>query len=335
MNRESQKEGLFFGLPRQGWFWLAVTIIFSALIHLISLINLDKLPHRASLPHPRTKSGPSKVTVKITQKPKLKEKIEEEKDQDKQKKIVETPMAPTEAPKDSRFDGAQDHKAEKETRVSNNLPRPKAADPGAAGSDTKTAKEQARTTPQTQAQPLHPQKMTVTPERLAPKKKTELLLSPNGSVSVAKPDRKPRNVYESLMPQAEEMRKQVAAGYQDYVDDNIEVGERVDLNTSNFRYLAYFTSIRKAFELVWTYPSEAVQRGLQGEVKVEFTILKDGTVARVKVLDGSGHRILDDAVVEAIRLAAPFTPLPVGMKKERLTVVGSFRYVLTNYAGAM
>jgi protein TonB len=333
MNRESQKEGLFFGLPRQGWFWLVVTILFSALIHLISLINLDKLPHRASMPHPRTKLEPSKVTVKITQKPKLKEK-EEEKPQDQQKKIVETPMAPTEAPKDSRFDGAQDHKTDKETRVSNLTPRPKAADAGAAGSDAKSAKEQAKTAQQ-QAQPMQQQKMTVTPERLAPKKKTELLLSPNGSVSVAKPDRKPRNVYESLMPQAEEMRKQVAAGYQDYVDDNIEVGERVDLNTTNFRYLAYFTSLRKAFELVWTYPSEAVQRGLQGEVKVEFTILKDGTVARVKVVDGSGHRILDDAVVEAIRLAAPFTPLPVGMKKERLTVVGSFRYVLTNYAGAM
>ncbi|MDQ3233199.1 MAG: energy transducer TonB, partial [Pseudobdellovibrionaceae bacterium] len=334
MKRESQKEGLFFGLPRQGWFWLVFTIVFSAFIHLISLINLDKLPHRASMPLPRTKAGPSKVTVRITEKPKLIEKVEEESPAEKQKKIIETPMTPTEAPKVSRFDGAQDHIAEKETRVSNLLPRPKAADAGSTGSDKKTQQEKQKTAAQ-QAQPLHPQQMTVTPERLAPKKKTELLLSPNGSVSVNKPDRKPRNVYESLMPQAEEMRKQVAAGYQDYVDDNVEEGERVDLNTSNFRYLAYFTSLRKAFELVWTYPSAAVQRGLQGEVKVEFTILKDGTVARVKVLDGSGHRILDDAVVEAIRLAAPFTPLPVGMKKERLTVVGSFRYVLTNYAGAM
>lgn len=334
MKRESRKEALFFGLPRQGWFWLVVTIVFSALIHLISLINLDKLPKRAHLPHPRAKFDSSKVTVKITQKPKLQEKIEDEKDAQKQKKIVETPMTPTAAPKDSRFDGAQDHIAEKESRVSNLLPRPKAADPGAAGSDQKSQLEKPKAVAQ-HSQPIHPQQMTVTPERLAPKKTTELLLSPNGSVSVNQRERKPRNVYESLMPQADEMRKQVAAGYQDYVDENIEVGERVDLNTSNFRYLGYFTSIRKAFELVWTYPSEAVQRGLQGEVKVEFTILKDGTVARVKILDGSGHRVLDDAVVEAIRLAAPFTPLPLGMKKERLTVVGSFRYVLTNYAGAM
>ncbi len=332
MKRESHKVTLFMGLPRQGWFWLVVTILFSALIHLISLINIDKLPRSSHMPHPRTRSEPSKVTVKITERPKLKEKVEE-KDQEQQKRIVEAPMAPTEAPKDSRFMGAQDHETQKETKVSNLLPRPKAADPGAAGQEKKSQQNVEKRL--SQAQPISPQRMTVTPERVAPKRKTETLLSPNGSVSVSKPERKPRNVYESLMPHADEMKKQVAAGYQDYVDDNVEVGERVDLNTSNFRYLAYFTSIRKAFELVWTYPSEAVQRGLQGEVKVEFTILKDGTVSRVKILDGSGHRILDDAVVEAIRLAAPFTPLPTGMNKERLTVVGSFRYVLTNYAGAM
>jgi protein TonB len=334
MKRESHKVTLFLGLPRQGWFWLIVTILFSALIHMISLINLDKIPRRAHMPLPRTKSEPSKVTVKITKKPKLVEKKEEESEAEKQKRIIEAPMAPTEAPKNSRYDGAQDHAVEKETKVADRLPRPTAADAGSLGSDRKAAKEQKKVVSQEHAQPLHP-KMTVTPEKLAPKKKTEMLLSPTGSVSVNKPERKPRNVYESLMPQADEMNKQVAAGYQDYVDDNVEVGERVDLNTSNFRYLAYFTSLRKAFELVWTYPAEAVQRGLQGEVRVEFTILKDGTVARVKVLDGSGHRILDEAVVEAIRLAAPFTPLPVGMKKERLTVVGSFRYVLTTYAGAM
>jgi periplasmic protein TonB len=332
MKRETHKVTLFLGLPRQGWFWLLVTIVFSALIHLISLVNLDKIPHRSYMPHPRTKSEPSKVTVKIIEKPKLKEKKEEQDKQDS-RRIVESPMAPTEAPKVSRFDGAQDHATEKETRVADRIPRPKAADPGTAGTDLKTQQEKHKVVTQ-QAQPINPQ-MTVTPERLAPKQKTEMLLSPNGNVAVSKPERKPRNAYESLMPQAEEMRKQVASGYQDYINDNMETGERVDLNTTNFRYIAYFTSIRKAFELVWTYPSEAVQRGLQGEVKVEFTILKDGSVARIKVLDGSGHRILDDAVVEAIHLAAPFTPLPSGMKKERLTVVGSFRYVLTNYAGAM
>lgn len=329
MKRESHKITLFMGLPRQGWFWLALTVLFSAVIHLISLVNLDKLTGISGLPHPKSRSQTSKVTVKITEKPKLHEKRE---DPEKMQKLVEAPLVPTEAPKNSSYMGAQDHKTIQETRVSNLLPRPKAADAGSAGqeklSQKSVEKQLARKGQKSQERPMQKQVAI-------PNKKTELLLSPNGSVSIDQPARKPRNAYESLMPQVDEMRKQVAAGYQDYVDDGVELGERVDLNTTNFRYLAYFTSIRKAFELVWTYPADAVRRGLQGEVKVEFTIQRNGTVARIKILDSSGHKILDDAVVEAIKLAAPFTPLPEGMKKDRLTVVGSFRYVLTNYAGAM
>ena len=331
MKRESHKVTLFKGLPRQGWFWLLVTVLFSALLHLMSLINLDKLPGYAGLARPKTRSEPSKVTVKIIEKPKLKEKYDPS-EPDKAQKIVEAPMTPTDPAKDAKYMGAQDHQTDRETRVSNLAPRPKGADAGAAG-EAKINQLAIEKNLVTAAQPntAKPKKQ----ELATPNKKTEILLSPQGTVQAAQPQRKPRNAYESLMPQAEEMHQQVAAGYQDFVDEGVEVGERVDLNTSNFRYLAYFSSIRKAFELVWTYPSEAVRRGLQGEVKVEFTIQRNGTVSRIKVLDGSGHKILDDAVVEAITLAAPFTPLPVGMKKDRLTVVGSFRYVLTNYAGAM
>ena len=142
-------------------------------------------------------------------------------------------------------------------------------------------------------------------------------------------------MYESLIPKSHELVGQVRAGYQDYIDDEVDNGERIDFNTTNFRYLGYFTSVRKAFEMVWSYPSEAVRRGLQGEVRLEFTIQKDGSVSRIRVIEGSGHKILDDAVVDALRLASPFAPLPTNMKKNQLTIVGSFRYVLTNYAGAM
>jgi TonB family protein len=164
----------------------------------------------------------------------------------------------------------------------------------------------------------------------------KLITSPSGKVALSKQQTNSvRQAYEALMPRAGDMNKQVSTGYQDYIDENLEIGDRIDLNTNNFRYLSYFTSIRKALDLVWVYPSEAVQRGLQGEAKVEFTILKDGRVERIRVLDGSGHKILDEAVVEAIKLAGPFTPLPIGLQKEKLTIVGSFRYVLSSFAGAL
>lgn len=333
MKQDSNKITLFNGLPRHSWYWLFVIVAFSALIHLISIINLDKLPQTSSLPFPKTVSAPSKVTVKVTQKPKAKEKDEQD---DKMQRLLETPLAPTEKPKSASRLGAQDHATARETKISQQAPRPKAADPGAAGRDAlPKAAQRSQPLPQGETQTAKmPEVLEARPKPLA--KQKEMLLSPEGSVVAPRPlEDKPRNRYESLMPRSTEMAQQVQAGYQDYVDEEVEVGERVDLNTTNFRYLGYFTTIRKAFEMVWVYPSEAVQRGLQGEVKVEFTIQKDGKVSRIRVVASSGHRILDEAVVDALRAASPFSPLPSGMQKEKLTVVGSFRYVLTTYAGAM
>lgn len=332
MKKATHKITLFTAVPRQSWYWVAAGILLSLLFHVISITELPNRQHNPLLPAPRTK-GREQVKVNIVQKPKIKEKSKA--DQDAQK-ILEAPLAPTEVPKAPSRLGAQDHIAEKETRISNNIPRPKAADPGLMGRDMKTQKEEkARPKMEKQA----PQALTMTPNRVAPdtQKKTKILTSPDGTVILpdATPRPKPRNQYESLIPTQKEMANQVAVGYQDFVDEEVDVGERVDMNTTNFRFLGYFTNIRKAFEMVWTYPSEAVRRGLQGEVKVEFTIQKSGAVSRIKIVDTSGHKILDDAVVEAIKLAQPFAPLPPGYQKDKLTVVGSFRYVLTSYAGAM
>lgn len=326
MKQESHKVTLFMGLPRQGWFWLCMTMAISILIHLISLINIEKLPQRSGLRDPKTRQEPGKVTVKLVSK-----KQEKKQDDDLKKRIVEAPMTPTEAPDKPKYMGAQDHKTEKETRVAENLKRPKGMDPGQGGQDASSKEVKSRNL----SSALGQKPLTMTPERLAPTRKTELLLSPDSTVVAPKQARKPRNVYESLIPGADDMKKQVAAGYQDYIEDQTELGDRIDLNTSSFRYLSYFTSIRKALEMTWTYPSEAAQRGFQGEVRVEWTIRKDGTLARVKVLESSGYPILDNGVVEAIRLAAPYPPLPDSMNKDKLTVVWTFRYILTAYAGAL
>ena len=70
-----------------------------------------------------------------------------------------------------------------------------------------------------------------------------------------------------------------------------------------------------------------MRRGLHGNVFLKFTILKNGKISRVAVLDSSGHKILDHAVVDAIKLAAPFAPLPHSFG-QRLKIKGTFRYTL-------
>jgi len=325
---------MFTGVPRQSWYWVIAAIFVSLLLHIISITELPNHQRNPLLPAPKSTTKPEDVKVNI-----VKKKKDNTKRPADPQKILETPLAETKAPKVATRLGAQDHIAEQEKKVSNLLPRPKAADPGQAGRDVK-AQKAGKPTPQTAKQESKPETvkpLTMTPQKSAlaeaKKPKTSSITAPDGTVIVPSPEKmKPRNPYESLLPSSKEMNNQVAAGYQDYVDDELETGDKIDLNTTNFRFIGYFTSIRKAFELVWIYPAEAVRRGLQGETHVEFTIHKDGVVTRIKVVESSGHKMLDDAVVDALKLASPFGPLPPGYKKDNLTIVGSFRYVLTNYA---
>lgn len=114
----------------------------------------------------------------------------------------------------------------------------------------------------------------------------------------------------------------------EHLDERIAEGDRIDLNTTNYKYISYFIGVRKAIELTWVYPSAAVRSGLQGEVRLEFKIEKDGRMTKIRILNSSGYEVLDNAIVEAIRLAAPFAPLPKSMAKNDLVVTATFRYVL-------
>ena len=136
------------------------------------------------------------------------------------------------------------------------------------------------------------------------------------------------------MPQSIDLADSRRAGYQDYVDENIDIGDSIDLNTTDYRYIGYFSGLRRAFDMVWSYPSEAARRGIAGSVVVRFTILKTGKLKYAKIVDSSSYEILDAAVIEALELAAPYDPLPEGFDKDKLTVTGSFKYVLSGFASA-
>lgn len=82
------------------------------------------------------------------------------------------------------------------------------------------------------------------------------------------------------------------------------------LNAPEIQYISYFAGIKRKIELVWQYPYDAQIAGIQGELLAEFVIGRDGRLASVTLLQGSGQKILDDEAIGAIRKAAPYDPIP-------------------------
>ncbi len=64
----------------------------------------------------------------------------------------------------------------------------------------------------------------------------------------------------------------------------------------------------------------------QGNVTIEFSILRNGAVADQKVASGSGDIDLDKAALNAILQASPFSPLPGTTKTDHLRLRFNFQY---------
>lgn len=87
----------------------------------------------------------------------------------------------------------------------------------------------------------------------------------------------------------------------------------------------YAGIVRKNISLILPYPREARENGWQGTTRVNMTIDKTGAVYNVRIVDSSGYKLLDDAVLWAIENSAPLpSPLPGGKDKAEITLNFAF-----------
>jgi periplasmic protein TonB len=68
-------------------------------------------------------------------------------------------------------------------------------------------------------------------------------------------------------------------------------------------------------------------QGRAGVVRVAFSIDQTGRLMSVRVAASSGSTILDDAAIDLIRRAEPFSPPPQGVKASELSFVAPIRYL--------
>jgi len=68
-------------------------------------------------------------------------------------------------------------------------------------------------------------------------------------------------------------------------------------------------AVRRRIDAHKVYPQVAVRNGWEGRVLVEMHLEGDGSLAAVRLLEGSGYPVLDDATITAVRRASPFPPV--------------------------
>ncbi len=110
-------------------------------------------------------------------------------------------------------------------------------------------------------------------------------------------------------------------------DQNSE--ETISLDTVDKRYVSYTGVIKKRLAACWGYPKEAKENNIEGKAHAIFSLSKDGHLMGVEVTGTSGHEILDQEGLDAIRRAAPFPPFPESITVERLNINVTFEYRLS------
>ncbi|MCY4144302.1 MAG: energy transducer TonB [Gammaproteobacteria bacterium] len=81
-----------------------------------------------------------------------------------------------------------------------------------------------------------------------------------------------------------------------------------------FYLRAWLRKVRRIGQM--NYPSEAVEKKLYGTLSLYVSIAPDGSLVETRVLESSGHEVLDKAAVDIVKLAAPFAQFPASIAKD-------------------
>lgn len=112
----------------------------------------------------------------------------------------------------------------------------------------------------------------------------------------------------------------------------LEAEATVSLDSQELKYVSYLNKIKKKIEPKWHYPETAQEIGLQGKLALCFSIIRDGHLDRLELLNSSGHPLLDEGALKAVEGAAPYYPLPDRLKISRLNIMATFEYRISPYS---
>jgi protein TonB len=92
----------------------------------------------------------------------------------------------------------------------------------------------------------------------------------------------------------------------------------ISAQAREFRDAAYLDAWRAKIERIGNlnYPEEAKRRNISGNLLLDVAINADGSLNSITLLRSSGSKILDDAAMRIVKLAAPFAQFPDDLRSD-------------------
>lgn len=92
----------------------------------------------------------------------------------------------------------------------------------------------------------------------------------------------------------------------------------ISASTREYKYAAYMEAWRAKVERVGNlnYPEEARRRKISGQLVLDVALNPDGKINQITIRNSSGHKVLDDAAIRIVELAAPYARFPEEIRAE-------------------
>ena len=92
----------------------------------------------------------------------------------------------------------------------------------------------------------------------------------------------------------------------------------ISASTKEYEYAAYMDAWRRKVERVGNlnYPEEAKKLNLSGSLQLDVALNKDGTINQITIRRSSGEKVLDDAAIKIVELAAPYAKFPKNIENQ-------------------
>ena len=78
---------------------------------------------------------------------------------------------------------------------------------------------------------------------------------------------------------------------------------QIDLKQLQIKQNLFFKKIKTTINKNKSYPRKAVRRGIEGDIKISFTLLENGNVKDIKII--SGKNIFKKSAIKSIQKSFP------------------------------